>query len=189
MEFSELESGRLNPRDILGHLLLVWPTDYIEHAPTKFSRPDKPSDAIVVDVVDLDEVDDAGVDGVLYSGVWWRPSRLIQKLKTRVGTTNPILATMQQGTSSQGMNAPFILVSATSDPVSVKRAEEWGQRNPDFQATGPQTRPEMVESANPNPQVEVETSRTESPLERLARMSREGADRLPKPPGTEQIPF
>lgn len=186
MEFSELESGRLNPRDILGHLLLVWPVDYIEHAPTKFSRPDKPSDAIVVDVVDLDEVDDAGNDGVVYAGVWWRPSRLIQKLKTRVGVSDPVLATMQQGTSTQGMNAPFILVSATSDPVSVKRAEEWGARNPTFQATAPQMKPETEQKSQP--QVEGETPREPTQLEKLARLAREGADRLPKPP-EEKIPF
>ena len=61
LEFSEpgeeFTGVRINPRDCLDHLLLIWVIEYLPHKPTQFSRPDKPSDVIVVDVVDLDEKD------------------------------------------------------------------------------------------------------------------------------------
>ena len=184
MPFAEPDSaGRLNPRDIVGHLLLVWPTKYINHAPTKYSRPDKPSDAIQVDVVDLDMEDpNTGLPGYLVVDCWWRPSKLIQSLRGRVGSKDPMLAIMGTGTASQGMNAPFILVSATKDEKAVARGEEWLARNPEFSPTVVQ---EGSQDVTPTPPVE----RVETALERLARMSREGADRLPKPPDSSDIPF
>jgi hypothetical protein len=197
MTFAEPDaSGRLNPRDIVGHLLLVWPTDYIENSPTKYSQPGKPSDVIVVDVVDLDDHDPmTNEPGYVTRGAWWRQGRLIGSLKKKIGTKDPMLARMNQGTGTPGYNAPFELVSATSDRQAVTKAQEWLSKNPDFRPTAagiqdsytqpvaaPYEAPATAAPISPAP------PRAETHLERLARIAQEGAARLPKPP-PEQIPF
>src|SRR5918994_4846332 len=82
---------RLSPDKVIGHLLMVWTVEYIPHSPTKFTQPGKPSDVIVVDVVDLDLPDENGHQGLVARRSWWRQSRLIRDLKSRVGRPNPIL--------------------------------------------------------------------------------------------------
>lgn len=190
MPFNEPDtSGRLNPRDIIGHLLLVWPTDYVEHSPTKYTKPGQPSDVIVVDVVDLDDVDFDGSPGRLSQNVWWRPARLIASLKRQVGTSDPYLAWMKQGGASQGMNAPFVLVTATGDPAAVAKAEAWLSAHPDFKPSGSRPQEKLGSRVQDDPG-EIpgpEAPRQETVLERLARMSQQGASRLQSPP--EDIPF
>jgi hypothetical protein len=195
MTFSEPDSsGRLNPRDVVGHLLLVWPTDYITDSPTKFSKPGQPSDVIVVDVVDLDDHDPVtGEAGYVTRGAWWRQGRLIGSLKKKVGTKDPMLARMSQGIGTPGYNAPFELTSATSDRQAVARAQEWLQKNPDFQPTAawvpnPPMAYEAPDAHGAAKAKDPSPDRGETTLERLARIAQEGAARLPKPP-PEQIPF
>src|SRR4029450_8189737 len=90
----EFTGVRINPRDALGHLLLIWVIEYLPHKPTQFTRPDKPSDVIVVDVGDLDEkAPDTGEKGLWARHVWWRQAKLIQSLKSRIGG-KPMLAYM-----------------------------------------------------------------------------------------------
>lgn len=134
---------RLNPRDIVNHLLLVWAVDYIPHSPTQFSRPDKPSDVIVVDVVDLDQVDENGVPGLCARKTWWRQAQLIQALKNKIGNPRDkaILARMMRGGATMGRNAPYQLTSMTADPMCVNRANQWLQINPDFQPSQPGAHP------------------------------------------------
>ena len=121
---------RLNPKMILGHLLIVWVTDYLEHSPTKYTVPGKPSDVVVVDCIDLDQVDEASGDvGLVARNCWWRQSRLIQLLKTRVGKPNPILIRITQGSQA---NSPYEAVSQRSDEAAMNRLHQWFQRNPEF---------------------------------------------------------
>jgi hypothetical protein len=121
---------RLNPKMILGHLLVVWVTDYIEHSPTKYTVQGKPSDVVVVDCIDLDQVDEpTGEVGLIARNCWWRQSRLIQLLKTRVGKPNPILIRITQGSQA---NSPYEAVSQRSDEAAMTRLHQWAQRNPNF---------------------------------------------------------
>lgn len=121
---------RLNPKMILGHLLIVWVTDYIEHSPTKYTVAGKPSDVVVVDCIDLDQVDEtSGEVGLIARNCWWRQSRLIQLLKRRVGLPNPILIRITQGSQA---NSPYEAVSQRSDEAAMTRLHQWFQRNPDF---------------------------------------------------------
>lgn len=181
MPFAEPDQGfdgvRINPRDVVGHLLLVWPTEYIDHSPTKYTKPGQASDVIVVDVVDLDAVDADGTPGLLCQSVWWRQSKLIQSLRRHVGSADATLAWMGQGGATQGNNAPFILVSATKDPGAVTRAQDWLARHPDFKPSVA----EEVQDHQPAPGPGVPLAQ-ESMLERMARQAREGAGRLPPPP-------
>lgn len=194
----EFTGVRINPRDCVGHLLLIWVIDYLPHKPTQFSRPDKPSDVIVVDVVDLDVVDpETGQPGLLARHTWWRQAKLIQKLKTKVGSPNPWLAYMAKGGASTGFNAPFVLNGASSEPAAKQRAVEWMTRNPGFTPSVP-----FVEGVESQPQPQVEGSppppptRAPSILEqmagqRLVSQGQAGADRLShlQPPQGERPPF
>ena len=186
--------GILVPRDIVDHLLIIWSVEYIAHSETKFSRPDKPSDAIIVDAVDLDQPDaSTGQEGQLFQRVWWRNSRLIQALRPKAGSKQPMLAWMVVGRATMG-NPPFELQSATSDPAAVARAQRWIRANPQFTPSLPRTvEPSMtVQPAVTQPQV-----REESVLERMARQSTQpvpygfgpGTVPPPRPPQQEQPPF
>lgn len=189
----EFTGVRINPRDALGHLLMIWAIEYLPHKPTQYSRPDKPSDVIVVDVVDLDVPDpETNQPGLLARHVWWRQAKLIQSLKTRIGTGRPLLAYMTQGGATTGFNRPFVLNSATGEPAAVQRANDWRARNPSFKPSEPFQLPD-----DPQPQVEVETSQptqlesmaTSSLVDRLKSQQAAGVARLPRPPDQGPIPF
>lgn len=187
-DFDEPAEGfagtRINPRDVVGHLLMIWAIEYLPHKPTQYSRPDKPSDVIVVDVVDLDAPDpETNLPGLLARHVWWRQAKLIQALRDRIGS-KPMLAYMAKGGASTGFNAPFVLSSATKEPAAVQRAQEWMARNPGFAPSTPFPSEEAQEPATPA------ATPTLAPtlVERMAAQSLRGAARLPDPPqGT--IPF
>lgn len=134
---------RLNPKMIVNHLLVVWVTDYIEHSPTKYTVPGKPSDVVVVDCIDLDQVDEtSGEVGLIARNCWWRQSRLIQLLKTRVGKPNPILIRITQGSQA---NSPYEAVSQRSDESAMNRLHQWFQRNPNFAPSAKRPREEHEE--------------------------------------------
>lgn len=135
---------RLNPDKVIGHLLMVWTIDYIPHSPTKYSVPNKPSDVVVVDVVDLDLPDENGHQGLVARRTWWRQSRLIRDLKSRVGRPNPILIRVGRDTSDPGANAPYILITARGDQDAEARAEAWMAAHPEFR---PSTALEPMPSA------------------------------------------
>jgi hypothetical protein len=195
---------RLNPKDIVNHLLLVWVIDYVAHSPTQFSRPDKPSDVIIVDAVDLDQVDEEGRPGLLARKCWWRQAQLIQSLKPKIGGKDPMLVRMGRGGATMGRNAPFVLNSMTADPQCVARATTWINTNPGFTPSSPGVPapappPELTDPwANNNPADEQAfgqsgrsglpparplTPQEETVLERMARSS------VPRDQGQGPIPF
>jgi hypothetical protein len=194
----EFTGVRINPRDAIGHLLLIWVIEYLPHKPTQFTRPDKPSDVIVVDVVDLDLIDpETEQPGLLARHTWWRQAKLIQKLKQMVGNPTPFLAYMGKGGASQGFNAPFVLNSAKREPAAEQRAREWYARNPGFQPSSPYDADPVVMSpdAPAPPPMDTPPAAGGTLLEQLARSAQAGADRvmgrppLPGPPSQGPVPF
>jgi hypothetical protein len=203
--------GRLRPADCVGHLLLVWVIDYIEHSPTQFTQPGKPSDAVVVDVVDLDMVGDDGQPGMLVRKEWWRPGRLVRDLKGRVGRPNPMLLQMTRGMASPGKQAPFEVVSMLGSPQAVQRGEAWRLAHQDFVPSKPDPMPsyqqpvvvpyEQQQSAQswvpaspqppqqtlPPPPAQMSHDQRATMLERLALQAQQGRDRLPRQ--EEEPPF
>jgi hypothetical protein len=153
-------SPRLYPKELVGHLLVVWAIDYIEHSPTKFTQAGKQADVIVVDVVDLDQVDpETRQQGLVSRRSWWRGGRLIGSLKKKVGSNTPLLARMSLGVATMG-NPPYELNSMTSDQHSVARANAWFQANPGFQPS--QRRAEWSEYTE-TPDVAADASFTPTP--------------------------
>lgn len=179
-EPAEVGGGqRLNPREIVGHLLIVWPIEYVEHSPTQFSRPDRPSDVIVVDVVDLN-------DGVLARRAWWRQAQLIVALKAKIG--KKLLVRMERGMATMGRNAPFQLVSMSRDPQCLSLMSAWEAAHPDFAPSVPlpaPPRPGAPDQVHAQAQVQGHgPALTPAPvpqetiLERMARQASEGAARF-----------
>jgi hypothetical protein len=181
-EPDETGGARLYPKEIVNHLLLVWAIEYIEYSPTKFTKYDDegkavtPCDAVIVDVVDLDQYDEDGEAGLLARKTWWRQGRLIGMLKPRVGKPNPILVRMQRGGAAQGQSAPFEIVSMSADPASVARANKWYSANPSFTPSAVYVEDRVKQEA----QAEAPVQRslplpperpTETPLEAAARSS------------------
>lgn len=196
MKFAEPEEtggNRCYPKDVVNHLLLVWAIDYIEHSPTQFSRPDKPSDVIIVDVVDLDQVDeDTGQPGRLARKAWWRQARLIQSLKPNLKQEDPMLVRMTKGLGSKGMNAPFELVSQTGDPACVNRATAWFAANSDFTPSMAGSFTPMTASHWDTPEEQPEWSKQEETvLERMARQATQQSPSLPprRPVQDDESPF
>jgi hypothetical protein len=157
-EPTEVGGTRINPESAVGHLLLIWAVDYIAHSPTKFTSDDKPSDVIVVDVVDLDVADENGYAGLLGRKSWWRQARLIGALREKVGTGRPMLAQMTLGIPTRG-KPPYELVSMSGDPDSVARARAWRAGHPEFVPSQPRgvevkSQPQVQEQvvADPRPQ-------------------------------------
>lgn len=127
----------LGPADILGHLLIICPTEYLQEVATKFDKKDKPSpDAIRVDVAVLTQTDEQGQIPV-YRGALWFNVMLAKSLRRSLGET--ILARMAQGKGTPGQNPPFVLEDAMTDPQAVAFAEQWLANNPQFEAVAQRT--------------------------------------------------
>lgn len=194
---------RLNPKMVLNHLVIVWAINYIPHSPTKYSKPDQPSDVIVVDCVDLDQVDpETGQPGLVARNSWWRQARLIQMLKPKIGNRNPVLLKITQGT---GANAAYVGESQTSDPMAMARCNQWFQRNPNYTPSTPLAPRNPVEeevaevatfhqspAAAPRPpqglpespleraarEAQAQNQGTSVVISRLTQMAKEGAERM-----------
>ena len=184
---TDISGDRLNPRDIIDHLLIIWPIEYVAHSPTVHSRPDRPSDLIIVDVVDLDQPDENGFQGALYQHVWWRQSRLIAKCRDRIGQR--LLCYMTKAAPKPGFNPAFELLSAKGDAEALARGEAWIKAHPNFQPSVPGTRAPAPSSDNGGQwQSTTNTNTTPVPdpqkswLEQFAQQPARGAARLPLPP-------
>jgi hypothetical protein len=140
----------ITPAKLQGHLIIVYPLGYVPHIQTKFTRADKPSDAITVDVVDLDDKDEAtGLPGKVYRQCNWMQAHMIASLRPMIGSR--ILGVVSLGVSKSGMNAPWIIVDMLDNPGAKQRAVEWGQANPDFAPSAFSPRAEPQAAPPPQP--------------------------------------
>src|SRR5262245_25841293 len=113
---------------LAGHLLIVLPIGYIEHSPTRFTTPGKPSDVIVCDVIDLDAADEGGNPGKIYRAAWWRSSKLVVALRPWI--SKKVLGRIGKGVAQNGMNPPWVLNPAETEPGAMDRVKAWAQANP-----------------------------------------------------------
>lgn len=163
-----------NAQDIVNHLLIIWVVGYLPNgkAPT-INNPDQ--DAVVVDIVDLDQKDEDGNAGLLATGNRFFQSRVIRDLKNRAGRA-PVLAYLTRVPGTRGQ-PPYELVMAHTDPECRARADEWRSRHPDFTPTSfgePAKRTEVQQpAATTKP-----PAATNSVLERLRNQASVAAARL-----------
>lgn len=198
---------RAYPKDLLGHLLLVWAIEYIEHAPTQFTKPGQPSDVVVVDVVDFSDLDQETGEPIIARCTWWRQAQLIKSMKGKIGR-DPVLVSMGKGSAAIGKSQPFVLTSQTQNESAVKMAQDWAAAHPDFEPSKPMPRAPVQEEAPADPwagqtdpgislpparPAGVPTGPTpnqESMLERMARQSQQGKDwAASRPLQQGDIPF
>ena len=121
----------VNPKDMVGHLLLVWPIEYLRDVPTKYPKKnDKgeilPADAVFCDIVDLNLADDNGQRGLLMRRCRWTQGRLIRDTKKLVGAPDPLLVSMGKDGDA------FVIIFQHGNPAAVAIANEWESRNPNF---------------------------------------------------------
>lgn len=138
-EFGDPDSGwngvRVDPAESLNNLLIIWVTGYVKHHQTVHTRPDRPSDAIVVDVINLDKVDENG-QPLTGKGNWWRQSKLIGQFRPSIGG-KPLIGYLTLGVPKPGMKPPYEFVSLSGDPQAVARAKAWRAANPHFTPSAP----------------------------------------------------
>lgn len=142
----------ITPAKLQGHLIIVYPLGYVPHIQTRFTRADKASDAITVDVVDLDDKDEAtGLPGKVYRQCNWMQAHMIASLRPMIGSR--VLGVVSLGVSKSGMNAPWIIVDMLDNPAAKQRAVEWGEANPDFRASSfvPRAEPQAAPPPQPAP--------------------------------------
>lgn len=119
---------------LAGRLLVIFPIGYIEHSPTKFSQPGKPSDVVVCDVIDLDAQDEmSGSPGKIYRTMWIRPSKLIVGLRPLIGSK--VLGRINKGMAQNGMNPPWEVTDCAHEPGALDRVRAWAASNPHFKVS------------------------------------------------------
>lgn len=141
--------------DVVGHLLLIAPTEYVTDIATKFTKdPSKLSDAIRCDVAVLTQQDEQGGYGVVYRGCLWFNIIRLSLRKSIPDTANgdAVLARVGQGAAQQGQDPPYVLVDAMSDSDAVAFAEQWLAAHPEFMTVA-QAEARRVASEGPTGQV------------------------------------
>jgi hypothetical protein len=153
---TEQSSKYLNPSQLVGHLLLVWPLRYEEDTYTKYPKKDDsgrivPSDAVYCDVVVLTLAGEDGHPGYLMRGAKWTQGRLIRETKRLVGSPDPLLIQIKMDGDAY-------------DPVfqdhfqpAIDMALAWEARNPQFRPGVDQPQPRVeqqgpIRSAPPYPE-------------------------------------
>lgn len=128
---AEIGGEFVKPQQLNGHLVIVYPIGYIPFIPTRFSgQTSKPSDAIAVDVVDLDDKDDYGNPGKVYRNSNFMQAQLIAALKSQIGSK--VLGVIALGVARNGMNPPWVIIDMSGDATARERAQAWLAANPNF---------------------------------------------------------
>lgn len=128
----ELSSPRnadmLKPADIVGHLLIVRPLEFVPDVQTTLG----PKDAVRCDVSDLNQNNPDGSYGVIFRDVLWFGRQLIPGLRRQIGEC--ALGWMSQGISKPGQNPPYMLTDAMGDLPARTAAQSWLNLHPEFDA-------------------------------------------------------
>jgi hypothetical protein len=141
----------VKPAQLAGHLVILFPIGYIPFIQTRFSgQSNKPSDGIVVDVVDLDDKDEYGNPGKLYRHNTFMQAQLIASLKSQIGSK--ILGTIGQGTARNGMNQPWVVIDMSGDETARQRGSAWIAANPHFRPSSFTPRAPQATEPPPNNQ-------------------------------------
>src|SRR2546429_3487893 len=160
MQFAAPKSGDvLAPDTIIGHLLIVRPSEHVTGINTTFGE----KDGIRADVCVLTMPDDHGQPGKVYRNILWLQGKLVGGLKSQIGEL--VLARMALGSPKPNQKPPFELDSALEDAACVAAAEAWINAHPDFMTTlkPPAAAPAPVPVAPPVPPPPVPPATPASP--------------------------
>lgn len=129
----ELSSPRqgdiVKPSDVVGHLLIVRPVEFLP----EFLTSNGARDTVRVDVADLNANTDDGQWGVVFRDALWFGRVLVAGLRRQMGEL--VLGWMTQGIGKPGQNPPFLLTDAMGNADAVRVAQQWLNQHPEFEAT------------------------------------------------------
>lgn len=151
LEAPSQNGDMLTQADVLGHTMVVAPTEFIEHIPTKNTKPGEKSPAIRVNVVDFADPQAP----VVYRGVLWF-GVISNNLRRQVGSF--LAGRMAQGAASPGRNAPWQLDDVTGEQAWMDFMNNWLDNTPEgeaFQVEAVQETNRAAAAAAANPQVQV----------------------------------
>jgi hypothetical protein len=119
LEAPQTQGDMLPQADVLNHVMIVTPTEWIEHLPTKNTKPGEKSAAIRVHVADFtaDPHNPTVYRNVLWFGV------ITNSLKRQIG--KHLASMMTQGQATQGNNPPWQLKSMLDDPGWANYLGAW----------------------------------------------------------------
>jgi len=155
---TEVTGEYARPSDLKGHLLIVYPIGYVDEIQTQYG----PSDAIIVDVVDLDDKDEQGLAGKVYRRSTFFQNLLIGSLKSQIGTK--VLGVMGQSVAKQGRNPGWIIVDMSGDPTARERASAWKQAHPNFRASLFSQQQQQAQASVP-PQQQAQRPAQQAPIQ------------------------
>jgi hypothetical protein len=118
---------QLKPSEIVGHLLLVRPTEWCPDTPT---RDYGDSDAIRVDVCDFSGTTERPNVPIVYRDVLWF-NKMLLGLRRQIGETT--LGWMTTGVAKGKQDPPFQLEDATGNGEAMKLATAWLDAHPEFE--------------------------------------------------------
>jgi len=130
LEAPSQQGDMLSQADVLGHTMVVAPTEYIDHIQTVNTKPGEKSPAIRVNVADFADPDNP----VIYRGVLWF-GVISNNLRRQIGSF--LAARMGQGQATPGRNAPWQLDDVTGEADWMAHLSNWldnTQQGIDFQA-------------------------------------------------------
>lgn len=109
--------GKDTMHELHHSLLIVMPTAFREHYPTRYTKPNEQAPAVQVDVL----VADGPRRGEFFEGAWFWQIVLVRQFSTRLGKV--IAGRLEQGASQPGSNnsPPWQIVNA--EPGTPDRAE------------------------------------------------------------------
>lgn len=131
LEAPQTQGDMLPQSDVLNHVLIVVPTEWIEHVPTKNTKPGEKSPCIRVHVADFtaDPNNPTIYRDVLWFGV------INNSLRRQIGKF--LASMMTQGVATNGNNPPWQLKSMLDDPAWAGFLGAWLDNTPagqEFQA-------------------------------------------------------
>lgn len=126
-QFSSPSAGDIcKPLDVVGHLLLVRPVEFLPDFQTSLGV----RDAIRIDIADLSANDQSGQWGAVYRDALWFGRVLVAGLRRQIGDL--VLARMATGVAKPGQNPPFNLVDMVPDAQAVAAGQQWIAQHPEF---------------------------------------------------------
>lgn len=124
VQASSGDKDYVNPADVLGHLIIVFPVQYIEDAgPTKHSREGQKNDGVLIDIVDLGTAQQPNNPAIVHRSQLWRSGRMVGLFKRHTEGVVPILGTVFDETPGNMTTRRFQVLS--HDANAVAAAEAW----------------------------------------------------------------
>lgn len=159
LEAPQQNGDMLSQADVLNHVMVVAPTEYIPHIQTVNTKPGEQSPAIRVNVADFADPNNP----VIYRGVLWF-GVISNNLRRQIGSF--IGCKMGQGQASPGRKAPWQLESVMEDQGWSDFLNNWLDNTADgeaFQTEAIQETNRVAALAASQPQAAAPVATTPAP--------------------------